>query len=63
MIYVDHTLHSARGHQPYILVVFGRVLNLWCELHNYIKLNSFLPMLVLAIATFTSIFSKCFCGN
>ena len=34
-IYVDHTINSARGHQPYILVVLGSVLNLWCDLHIY----------------------------
>ena len=32
-IYVDHTINSVRGHQPYILVALGRVLNLWCDLH------------------------------
>ena len=28
------------------------MLILWCDLHIYIKLTSFLPMLVLAIPTF-----------
>ena len=41
------------------------MLNLWCDLHNYIKLTSFLPMLVLAIPTcipfFRNGFFTCSC--
>ena len=57
--YVDHTINSARGQQPYILVVLGRVLNLWCDLHIY-KAHLFSPDACTCHPYIYSIFPKCF---